>query len=266
MALSIIDSVARARRGQQAGELPPEGEDEEAWRARPGSVPDEEDPAAKEEPNKALGELLGLEKLMGPGYLEKLMGPGVAGATPDEADATEELAVAPPSKADQRRRTSLGGEDRVGRGHAPDPTTSDEQRRRSLGRDRRRAIARARRTADQERRRSEAGRRTPRVDPREDDRRRSIPEKADSHPAPLAREPAPARDSALRQRPRLEPAATAAAPGERDPRPASRSRGNHVYRELFGDGGRDSLRRAFVLKEILDAPAAERPPDRREAR
>ena len=248
MALSIIDSVARARRSQQQQVLPPEEEGDEEWRAEPSSAQPEERETRKKEPAEALGELVGLEKLMGPGYLEKLMGPGITGVIQDEEDIPQEPAEAPPTRSDERRRPSLD-------------------------RDERRTIARERRTSDQERRRSEAERRArvdrateaaedwrPRVErePAERDRRLAGRAQTRDRPARAPREAVPLRDSAAGDRRRLEP--LAAAPGTgRGRRPRTR-----IYRELFGSGDRDSLRRAFVLKEILDAPSSERPPDRRE--
>lgn len=250
MALSIIDSVARSRRSQQQKQVPPpeDGADEE-WRAEP-SAQREGDQAEKREPGEALGELLGLEKLMGPGYLDKLMGPGVAGAIQDEEEAPEEPAGASPPTSDERRR------------------------RPSMDRDERRAIARDRRTSDQERRRAEAGRpsrverepgpgrrRAVQGPPSDDDRR--LPSRRDerSRPAAAARETAPLQDSAVdRGRDDLVPMPGVPTGAQR--RVPARTR---LYRELFGGGDRDSLRRAFVLKEILDAPASERPPDQRAA-
>ncbi len=250
MALSIIDSVARARRSQQQKQvLPPEDEGDEEWRAEPSSAQAEGGETRKKEPAEALGELVGLEKLMGPGYLEKLMGPGIAGVIQDEEDIPEEPSEAPPSRSDERQRYSLD-------------------------RDERRTIAREGRTSDQERRRSEAERRArvdrvteaaeewrPRVErgPPERDRRLSKRDESRGRPARAPREAAPLRDSSSGERRRLEPAA-ASAPGTG----RSGRRRSPIYRELFGTGGRDSLRRAFVLKEILDAPSSERPADRRE--
>jgi len=249
MALSIIDSVARARRSQQQKlVLPPEDEGDEEWRAEPSSAQAGEGETRRKEPAEALGELVGLEKLMGPGYLEKLMGPGITGVIQDEEDVPEEPAEAPPAR-------------------------SDEWRRPSLDRDERRKIARERRTSDQERRRSEAERRArvdrateaaeewrPRVEraPPERDRRLAGRDQTRDRPARAPREAVPLRDSAAGERRRLGPAAAAPGAG-RGGRPRTR-----IYRELFGSGDRDSLRRAFVLKEILDAPSSERPPDRRE--
>lgn len=250
MALSIIDSVARARRGQQRKALPSEDEGDEERRAEPSPAQTKKGEAGRREPGgqpgEALGELLGLEKLMGPGYLEKLMGPGIAGVVRED-DSPEESAEAPPPP--------------------------DERRRPSAGRDERRVIARERRTSDQERRRSEAGRRA-RVERAPDaaegrwarveqgslgrDRPPSKRDESGGRPARAPREAAPPRDSAAGERRRLE--LTAAAPGVGR---AGRRR-TRMYRELFGGGGRDSLRRAFVLKEILDVPASDRPPDRRE--
>lgn len=251
MALSIIDSVARARRGQQQKQVPPpEDEGDEEWRAEPSSARTERGEAGKKESGEALGELQGLEKLMGPGYLEKLMGPGITGVIQDEEDTPEDVADAPSS-------------------------TSDERRRPSLGRDERRVIARERRTSDQERRRSEAERRArvervpdaaegrrPRVDqgPPERDRRLARRDESRGRPARAPREVVPLRDSAAGERRRLGPAAAGAPGAGRGQRRRTR-----IYRELFGSGDRDSLRRAFVLKEILDAPASERPADRRDA-
>lgn len=252
MALSIIDSVARARRGrQQKQALPPEDESDEEWRAEPTQARTEGGEAGKKESGETMGELLGLEKLMGPGYLDKLMGPGITGVIPDDEEAPAELETeAPASMPDKRRRAA------------------------SLGRDERRVIARERRTSDQERRRSEAGRRT-RVDqapeaerrrsraeggPSEGDRRPFKRDPAGTRPARVPRDLAPLPDSSAGERRRLEPAAAAAPGAGRGER-----RRSGIYRELFGSGDRDSLRRAFVLKEILDAPASERSPDRREA-
>ncbi|MDE0357704.1 MAG: hypothetical protein OXN92_08170 [Gammaproteobacteria bacterium] len=227
MALSIIDSVARARRSQQQKQvLPAEDEGDEEWRAEPSSAQAGEGETRKKEPAEALGELVGLEKLMGPGYLEKLMGPGITGVIQDEEDSPEEPAEAPPARSEERRRPSLD-------------------------RDERRTIARERQTSDQERRRSEAERRA-RVD------RLAGRDQTRDRPARAPREAVPLRDSAAGERRRLEPAAAAPGTG-RGGRPRTR-----IYRELFGSGDRDSLRRAFVLKEILDAPSSERPPDRRE--
>lgn len=251
MALSIIDSVARARRGQQQKQVPPpEDEGDEEWRAEPSSAQAEGSEAGKKEPGEALGELVGLEKLMGPGYLEKLMGPGIAGVIQDDEDIPEGPAEAPSSTSDERRRPS------------------------SLGRDERRTIARERRTSDQQRRRSEAERRA-RVDrapepagewrPRvergspESDRRLARGDETGGRPARAPREAVPLRDSLAGERRRRQPAA-AAAPGTG----RGERRRTRIYRELFGSGDRDSLRRAFVLKEILDAPSSERPADRRE--
>ena len=236
MALSIIDSVARARRSQQQKQvLPPEDEGDEEWRAEPSSAQAGEGETRKKEPAEALGELVGLEKLMGPGYLEKLMGPGITGVIQDEEDIPEEPAEAPPARSDERRRPSLD-------------------------RDERRTIARERRTSDQERRRSAAERRA-RVDraPPERDRRLAGRDQTRDRPARAPREAVPLRDSAAGERRRLQPAA-AGAPGTG----RGERRRTRIYRELFGSGDRDSLRRAFVLKEILDAPSSERPADRRE--
>lgn len=238
MALSIIDSVARARRSQQQEQaLPPEDEGDEEWRAEPSSAQageGETRETREKEPAEALGELVGLEKLMGPGYLEKLMGPGITAVIQDEEDIPEEPSEAPPARSDERRRPSLD-------------------------RDERRTIARERRSSDQERRRREAERRA-RVDraPPERDRRLSKRDESRGRPARAPREAVPLRDSAAGERRRLERAAAAPGTG-RGERPRTR-----IYRELFGSGDRDSLRRAFVLKEILDAPSSERPPDRRE--
>ena len=252
--ISFAGLFARARRGQQQKQVPPpEDEGDEEWRAEPASAQAEGDQAKKREPGEALGELMGLEKLMGPGYLDKLMGPGITGVIQDEEDAPEESAEAPPSTPDERRRSSLG-------------------------RDERRTIARERRASDQERRRSEAERRAERrarldrapdaaegrrarVDrePSERDRRLAGRDESRGRPARAPREVVPLRDSAAGERRRLEPAA-AGAPGAG----RGRRRRSAIYRELFGGGDRDSLRRAFVLKEILDAPASERPADRRE--
>lgn len=249
MALSIIDSVARARRSQQQKQVfPPEDEGDEEWRAEPSPAQAEGARAERREPGEALGELVGLEKLMGPGYLEKLMGPGITDVIQDEEDIPEEPAGAPAS-------------------------TSDERRGPSLGRDERRAIARERRTLDQDRRRSEAGGRA-RVDrapeaaegrrsrveqgPPEGDRRLAGRDETGGRPARAPREAVPLRDSVAGERRRLQPAAGAPGTGRGE------RRRTRIYRELFGSGDRDSLRRAFVLKEILDGPASGRPPDRRE--
>jgi len=249
MALSIIDSVARARRSQQQQALPPEEDGDEEWRAEPSPALAEEGETRRKEPTEALGELVGLEKLMGPGYLEKLMGPGITGVIQDEEDIPEEPAEAPPVRSDERRRPSLD-------------------------RDERRTIARERRTSDQERRRSEAERRArvdrapdaaegwrARVDrrPPEPDRRLAGRDESRGRPTREPREAVALRDSAAGERRRLEPAAAGAPGAGRGGRPRTR-----IYREFFGSGDRDSLRRAFVLKEILDAPTSERPTDRRE--
>ncbi|MDE0475405.1 MAG: hypothetical protein OXI50_12665 [Gammaproteobacteria bacterium] len=235
MALSIIDSVARARRSQQQEQaLPPEDEGDEEWRAEPSSAQAGEGETREKEPAEALGELAGLEKLMGPGYLEKLMGPGITAVIQDEEDIPKEPSEAPPARSDERRRPSLD-------------------------RDERRTIARERRSSDQERRRREAERRAhvDRARP-ERDRRLSKRDESRGRPARAPREAVPLLDSAAGERRRLERAAAAPGTGRGGP-PRTR-----IYRELFGSGDRDSLRRAFVLKEILDAPSSERPPDRRE--
>lgn len=250
MALSIIDSVARARRSQQKQVLPPEDEGDEGWRAESSPAQAEEGQARKREPGEALGELVGLEKLMGPGYLEKLMGPGITGVIQDEEDAPREP--------------------------APDPAAAvpDERRGASLGRDERRTIARERRASDQERRKGEARRRS-RVErePSPGRRRvvaasqpdgdRRLPGRQDdrSRPAAAVRAPAPLQDSTV-DRDRDAPVPVPGGPPGARRRSPRRTR---LYRELFGGGDQDSLRRAFVLKEILDAPASERPPDPREA-
>ncbi len=251
MALSIIDSVARARRSQQKQVPPPEDEGEGEWRAEPSPAQAEEGQAQKKEPGEALGELVGLEKLMGPGYLEKLMGPGIAGVMQDEEDAPKEPA------------------------RDPAAAVPDERRRSSLGRDERRTIARERRASDQERRR-DAARRRSRVErvPSPGRRRavpgsqsdgdRRLPGRQDdrSRPAAVVRAPAHLRDSTVeRDRDALMPV-PGGPPGTKRRSP----RRTRLYRELFGGGGPDSLRRAFVLKEILDAPASDRPPDPREGR
>ena len=250
MALSIIDSVARARRGQQKQVPPPEDDGDEEWRAEPSPARAEEDQAKKREPGEALGELVGLEKLMGPGYLEKLMGPGITGVMQDEEDVPETPEAEPAASEPDERRGS------------------------SLDRDERRTIVRERRASDQERRRGEARRRS-RVErvPSPGRRRagqgsrpdgdRRLPGRRDdrSRPAAVVRAPAPLRDSAV-DRDRDGPVPVPGGPPGAKRRSPRRTR---LYRELFGGGGQDSLRRAFVLKEILDAPASERPPDRRDA-
>lgn len=253
LALSIIDSVARVRRGQkQQAVLPPEDEGDEEWRQgdeewrqEPSSTQVEGKEAGRREPAEALGELLGLEKLMGPGYLEKLMGPGIAGAMEEEEDDIPER-TAPVDQqvatAAARSTASAGGD---GRRVAREGRTPDQERRRAEARRRRSGV-------DQP---SEAGgrRRAQQRQPTADRRLRDR-EDAGSRPARAARETAPLRDSAVdrdRDRPVPMPGGP---PGlvRRDPR---RTR---LYRELFGTGGRKSLQRAFVLKEILDAPASER--------
>ena len=250
MALSIIDSVARARRGQQKQVLPPEDDGDEEWRAEPSPAQAEGDRAGKKEPSEAMGELVGLEKLMGPGYLEKLMGPGITGVIQDDEDVPETPEAEPAASEPDERRGS------------------------SLDRDERRAIARERRASDQERRRGEARgrsrvervpssgrRRAVQGSPSDGDRR--LPGRQDdgSRPAAVVRAAAPLQDSAVdRDRDGLVPI-PGGPPGTRRRSP----RRTRLYRELFGGGDQDSLRRAFVLKEILDAPASERPPDRREA-
>lgn len=250
MALSIIDSVARARRSQQKQVPPPGDEGDEEWGAEPSPAQAEEGRARKKEPGEAMGELVGLEKLMGPGYLEKLMGPGITGVIQDEEDAPETPEAEPAaSELDERRGSSLGREER-------------------------RTIARDRRASDQERRRGEArgrsrdervpspGRRRV-VDGSQSDGDRRLPARQDerSRPAAAVRAPAPLRDSAVdRDRDGLVPM-----PGGPPGATRRSPRRTRLYRELFGGGDRDSLRRAFVLKEILDAPASERPSDPREA-
>ena len=250
MALSIIDSVARARRGQQKQVPPPGDEGDEEWRAEPSPAQVEEGRAQKKEPGEAMGELVGLEKLMGPGYLEKLMGPGITGVIQDEEDAPETPEAEPAASEPDERRGS------------------------SLDRDERRTIARERRASDQERRRGEArgrsrdervpspGRRRA-VPASQSDGDRRLPARQDerSRPAAAVRAPAPLRDSAVdRDRDGLVPM-----PGGPPGATRRSPRRTRLYRELFGGGDRDSLRRAFVLKEILDAPASERPSDPREA-
>ena len=250
MALSIIDSVARARRSQQQKQvLPPEDDGDEEWRAEPSSAQAGERETRKREPAEALGELVGLEKLMGPGYLEKLMGPGITGVIQDEEDIPEEPAEVPPARSDERRRPSLDRDER--RTIARERRTSDQERRRSEA-ERRARVDRATEAAEERRPRGERG-------PPERDRRLAAGrDHTRDGPARAPREALPLRDSTAGEGRRLEPAAAAPGTG-RGGRPRTR-----IYRELFGSGDRDSLRRAFVLKEILDAPSSERPPDRRE--
>ena len=257
LALSIIDSVARVRRGQQPkAVLPPEDEGDEEWRQEPSSTQVQRNEAGEEarekKPRGGADEFLDLEKLMGSGYLERLMGPTVAGVAEDEEG-------------------EVPGRAAPARWQVETPEAEAES---SRGRDGRR-IARQGRSPDQERRRAEARRRRPEADQPEVERRRvrvqerrpevdrRLParEDAGSRPARVARETAPLRDSAVdRDRDRLAPV-----PGR--PPGASRlgARRTRLYRELFGAGDRKSLQRAFVLKEILDAPASERQSDRSEA-
>lgn len=240
LALSIIDSVARVRRGQQQQAVPPpEEEGDEDWRAEPSSAQVEEQEAGRRDPGEALGELLGLEKLMGPGYVEKLMGPGVAGVMEEAEDVPE--GTAPSARPEVAREA----------GPASPPERGE------------RRVARAGLSRDQERRRTEARSRSSRGDqPPERDRRLPARVETGSRPVRAAREIVALEDSsASGERRRRAPLAAVAVGAER--RSPSRTR---LYRELFGGGGRDSLRRAFVLKEILDAPASERSPDRRDER
>lgn len=247
MALSIIDSVARARRGQQKQQvLPPEDEGDEEWRAEPSSAQAEGKRSGKESAQGGLEDLVGLERLMGPGYLEKLMGPAFAGVMDEGEDDVPE-----------GRQPSASA--------APGPEAEPAS---SRGRGEGRRVAREGLSPDQERRRAEARRRSPVDRAREAGRRRSMAPEADSRPARRPGEAAALPASSAGRRPRREsaPLADSAAHSARSARTEDRSTGrNRLFRELFGSGDRDSLRRAFVLKEILDAPAAERPPDRREA-
>ena len=259
MALSIIDSVARTRRGkQQQAKLPPEGEDEE-WRAEPSSARDAErereaEESGRKEPRDGLEELAGLEKLMGPGYLQKLMGPAFAGISEEkDEEIPEGGASALPARTPEA---------------APDSSPERGEKRRAaregLSRDQERRRAEAR-TRSRDDRRQVVGRRRPsRGDPPAAPDRRlrestgwrsrfSRGSEAEDRKLPERPEPA---DRPEREAARLAPASATPSFGKSGPR---RTR---LYRELFGGGGRDSLRRAFVLKEVLDAPASERREDR----
>lgn len=227
LALSIIDSVARTRRSRQVAPPPEEDGDGPA-----GGLSLEAGKQAAAKKARGSGhEFQDLEKLMGSGYLERLMGPGFPESPEEEASPEPDAApVAPPEAESVSPR----------------------------GRDQR-VFARERRTPDQERRRAEA-RRPSRVDQSRADRRLRDRKDAGSRPARVERETTALRDSAV-DRKRDRPVPTpAGAPGF-EGRARRRTR---LYRELFGGGGRNSLRRAFVLKEILDAPASERPPDQGE--
>ncbi len=250
VALSVLDSVARARRGRRQAALPP-GEDGERPEAEDAPPVRSQGKGAGERASggEAMADLLGLEKLMGPGYLEKLMGPAVA-------VAAEEEEVPEKPEADAAASAPDGG------------------RASSLERDERREIARTRRTSDQERRRAEA-KRPPRAGRSEAEERRSrggrdVPadgrrpperEAAASLRAGADRAATPLRDSFDDggERPRRA-AAPAAAGFARQPPRRTRS-----FRDLFGSGDPSALRRAFVLREVLDAPVSERE-GRRDAR
>ena len=237
MALSILDSVARARRGQQQAVLPPEEDDESV--ADPSSAGAEGEEAWAKKPQDALEELLGLEKLMGPAYVERLMGSGAAGAGKDEEDAPEGVPEAVPAPTGRAAPRATPGAPR-----------GDDERR----------VARAGRTPDQERRREEARRPPSRIEQRPRARGR-VPERgeAGSRRDRVAREVMPLRDaSAERTRDRRVPAPGVPGSERRAPDRAG------VYRDLLGGGDRDSIRRAFVLKEILDAPVSQRQRDQLE--
>ena len=224
MALSILDSVARARRGQETAVPSPEEDGE--LPAEPAPEGAEGEGAGARKPQEALEELLGLEKLMGPAYVEKLVGSGIAGAIQGEDEDAPERAAPPASR---------GGEGE-------------------------RSVARAGGTPDQERRRAEARRPSSRIDPPPEGRGRPPDREEDrARPVRAAREVVPLADSSVeRIRDRMVPAAAA----PRSERRAQDRAG--VYRDLLGGGDRDSIRQAFVLKEILDAPVSERADDRRE--
>ena len=251
MALSIIDSVARARRGQQKQVPPPGDEGDEEWGAEPSPAQAEEGRARKKEPDEAMGELVGLEKLMGPGYLEKLMGPGITGVIQDEEDAPETPEAEPAaSEPDERRGSSLDRDERRTIAREATSVGPGAPEGRGQGAVTGRARAEPRPAAgSSDASQSDGDRRLP---ARQDER---------SRPAAAVRAPAPLRDSAVdRDRDGLVPL-----PGGPPGATRRSPRRTRLYRELFGGGDRDSLRRAFVLKEILDAPASERPSDPREA-
>ena len=231
MALSILDSVARARRSRQAT-LPPEDGEESPDGASPDSA-EKTKPAEKELP-WGLGEGLDLEELMGPAF----------------AGAMEEASTPPPSAEPDATLAAARGAEPVSSG-VRDERMRGERIRGVPGRDRRRSEGPGR-SSRAERQLSE---RSPRA-------QRPLPERPGRRPPAAARESVRLQDSDIsRERRRPVPPLSASVPVV-EGRSPSRTR---LYRELFGAGGRDSVRRAFVLKEILDAPVSERP-ERREAR
>ena len=231
MALSILDSVARARRSKQVA--PPPEEDEE-WRAEQSSAQVEgyEDEAPEMEP----------WEMESRGGLEELLGLETAPAAPPAT--TPEVGAESPWERESRAAAREHG---LSHGEA----------------------GRAGRTPDQERRRGEAMRSSPVEQPSgaegwrsrverglpEGDRRLPNMEETGSRPAHVARQTAPLQDSSV-----------GGARRALKPIPASAERhtprGTRLYRDLFAV---DSLRRAFVLKEILDPPVSERR-ERRDAR
>ncbi len=253
LALSIIDSVARSRRGQQQAVLPPEDEGDEEWRREPSSTQVQGKEAGEEarekKPRGSEEEFLDLEKLMGSGYLERLMAPAVAGVTEAVEEEVPEQATPARSQVEIPEAESASSRSRDGRRVALKGRSPDQERRRAEARRRR-----PERDQPEVERRVRAQQRRGGVDRRLQDRK-----DAGSRPARVARETAPLPDSAV-DRDRLAPV-----PGRP---PGSGRRGvrrTRLYRELFGAGDRKSLRRAFVLKEILDAPASERQSHRSEA-
>ncbi len=257
LALSIIDSVARTRRSKQVA--PPPEEDEE-WPAEGPSV--EAGQEVREKKARASAdEFLDLEKLMGSGYLDRLMGPGFAGVMEEEEEDVPARTAPPARPAATPETESASSRGRDGRRVAREGRTPDQARRRAEATGRRSGIDQPPKA---EGRRLRAERRLPEAYDhrlREADRRLPDREDAGSRPARVARETARLQDSAVdRDRDRLVPMPVG--PPGSEPRAPRRSQ---LFRDLFGGGDRNSLRRAFVLKEILDAPASERS-DRREVR
>ena len=258
LALSIIDSVARTRRSKQVVP-PPEGDEE--WSGEGPSVEAGQEGREKQARGSA-DEFLNLEKLMGSGYLDKLMGPGFEGVTEDEEGDVPARTAPASGPVETSRAESASSRGRDGRRVVREGRTRDQARRRAEARRPRSGIDQP---PEAEGRRLQAQRRLPEAYDhrlREADRRLPGREDAGSRPARVARETARLQDSAVdRDRDRLVPMPVVGPPGSERRAP----RRSQLFRDLFGGGGRDSLRRAFVLKEILDAPASERPSDRSEA-